>query len=144
MAAPEKRRVLRLLVIRAILLVLQNYYFRVGDDLYQQIKGLPVSRTLSLILAILYIVAWEQAAKRIVFGANPFWPLIWKRYMDDVFVIWPWSKGDLNAFASTINSVWPSVQWELGCQVPLPVFDMCITIESSHVPQSPPPNLTSP
>ena len=39
-------------------------------------------------------------------------PLLWKRFIDDIFVIWPYSQGQLDEFVTYLNSRMPSIKFE--------------------------------
>ena len=38
-------------------------------------------------------------------------PLVWKRYIDDIFMLWQYGKCSLDAFISHLNSVHPSIKF---------------------------------
>ena len=92
-------------IIELLGFCLNNTYFLFQDCFYEQIKGAMIGSLESPIVANIYMEAFENRA--ISTALHP--PRIWKRYVDDTFVIQHQSHKE--EFLRNINSVDPSIQF---------------------------------
>lgn len=79
----------RRFLIALLDIVFQFPIFEFNSKLYRQLFGLFMGDPASPTLAILYLQHYEQRMQ-----VEPFWPLFYKRYIDDVFVITPADQVD--------------------------------------------------
>ena len=89
---------------RTIMFFLHNTYFSFQGQCFEQTKGAAMGSPVSPIAANLHMKAFEHRA--ITTAVNP--PRIWKRYVDDTFVIQ--QQTHIDEFLKHINSVGPSIQ----------------------------------
>ena len=85
----------------------ETTYFGMGSDIYRQ-EGLAMGSSLSLVLADIYLEYFEEMA----LGSTSLKPLMWLRYVDDTFVLWPHQE-DVQKLLDHVNSIWPSIQFTL-------------------------------
>ncbi len=52
----------------------------------------------------------EEIEKKFVYTYK-FQPLLWKRFIDDIFFIWTYSKEELNLFIEHLNSCHPTIKF---------------------------------
>ena len=84
---------------------LWNTYFLFQGQLYEQIKGAAMGSPVSPIVANLYMEYFEH--RTLTLAVNP--PRLWKRYVDDTFVILQQSQKE--EFLQHINSVDSSIKF---------------------------------
>ena len=84
---------------------LNNTYFLFQDVFYEQTKGAAMRSPVSPIVANIYMEAFEN--RSISMALHP--PRIWKRHVDDTFVIQHHSHKE--EFLRNINTVDPSIQF---------------------------------
>ena len=79
-------------------------YFLSQDQFYEQTKGAVMGSPVSPVVANLYMEYFEH--RTLTSAVNP--PRLWKRYVDDTFVMLQQSQKD--EFLQHINSVDPSIK----------------------------------
>ena len=102
---------------------LRNTYFTHRGKFYEQVEGAAMGSPISPIVANLYMENFEMRA--IQSSPNP--PLLWKRFVDDTFVIM--KKAHKEEFLTHINSVDSNFQFtseEPGPEGALPFLDTLI------------------
>ena len=77
---------------------------------YQQIEGLPMGSPLSPIVANLFMESFEQQALQ----SFPYPPRIWRRYVDDTFVVI--DKDHKDAFLEHLNSRHLAIQFTMEAE----------------------------
>ena len=83
---------------RLIKLVLQNNVFRFGNQLYSQIKGTCMGTPMAPNYANLFMAEFEEELLDEYEKKTGQRPLIWWRYIDDIFCIWTGGKESLAKF----------------------------------------------
>ena len=83
---------------RLIMLVLTNNIFRFGDKIYKQIKGTAMGTPMAVNYANLFLDKFETEMLNDFEKQHKLRPLIWLRYVDDVFLIWQHSEESLKKF----------------------------------------------
>ena len=112
---------------------LDQNYFLFNNTIYRQNNGLPMGSPLSPLLAEIYMSHFEDT---ILNSENKFFDPIkfWKRYVDDILVVWSGSVRQLNAFNEKLNSINPKIQFttEIGNKS-IPFLDLRISIINNHL-----------
>ena len=95
------------------------------NHIYKQTEGAAMGSSLSPAIANLFMTYFENKALN---NANRK-PKLWLRYVDDIFVVWPHGKDELQAFLEYINSIHSRIQFtlELEQNNKLPFLDVLIT-----------------
>ena len=86
------------LLRRLILLVLKSNIFRFNDSLYQQIKGTAMGTPMAVNYANLFLNKFETQMLNAYERKTNLRPLIWMRYIDDIFFIWHHDETSLQDF----------------------------------------------
>lgn len=98
-----RRPDLTILSILRTLLTSNDFVFR--KERFLQIKGVAMGSAFGASLANIYLIEWEEK----VLKTSPKVPMLWIRYIDDIFGIWPHSLNDLKLFCTYVNSIYPSI-----------------------------------
>ena len=72
--------------------------FKHNDTIYKQEHGTPMGSPVSVVLAELTM----QKLEKTMFEEAPYQPILWKRYLDDIFAILPTNQ--VEAHLSYLNS----------------------------------------
>jgi len=99
-------------VIKAARHVLANNYFLFEGQCYKQIQGTAMGTPMAPTGANLFMGLFEE---RLL--ADCPWtvsPDRWKRYLDDIFLLWTDSDDDLNSFFTWLNSRHSSIQFTMN------------------------------
>ena len=62
-------------------------------------------------MAVTYAKIFMAAVQREIINRSHFKPLIWKRYIDDVFSLWNINKEEINSFIELANSYHPTIKF---------------------------------
>ena len=115
-------------------LCLRSSFFQFQDKYYEQIEGAAMGSPLSPIVANLFMENLEEEAIR----SAPLQPKLWRRYVDDTFVIWPHGQEELHRFHEHLNSLHSNIHFtmEEEKECTLPFLDVLITRISSSLSTS--------
>ena len=94
-------------IISLLEFTLSNNYFMLNDSVFKQIHGCAMGSPVSPVVANLCMEAIEESA--IAASTTP--PKVWKRYVDDSFVII--KKHSVSKFYDTLNAVDPKISLTL-------------------------------
>jgi len=103
-ALPTKSSLLRLLSLG---LKRNNFQFN-GVD-YLQVSGTAMGNPFAPSFANIFLSEFEQ---KHVYTYNCS-PLLWKRYIDDIFIIWPHGHDELVKFVNHLNSVHATIKFTM-------------------------------
>ena len=84
--------------------VLSNNFFEFTSDTFQQISWTAIGTKFALPYTCIYMDQIEQ--KFLATQINQ--PIIWLRYIDDIFFIWTHGEKELEKFMSSFNSFTPN------------------------------------
>ena len=90
-------------------LCLRSTYFAFQGQIYKQLKGTAMGSPLSPVIANIFMEDFETTA--LVTADHK--PTIWKRYVDDTFVIWPHGKEKLDTFLQHINTLHDNITFTI-------------------------------
>ena len=74
--------------------VLKNNYFQFSDKVYQQISGTAIGTKFASPYACTFM---DQVESKFL-QTQKFQPLVWFRYIDDIFLIWTHDENSLKNF----------------------------------------------
>ena len=103
---------------------MKSTYFTFIGKYYEQVEGAAIGSSISPIVANLFMQSFEVRALQ----SSPNPPLLWKRFVDDAFVIM--KKAYREEFLTHLNSVDKNIQFtaeEPGQEGSLPFLDILIT-----------------
>ena len=81
-----------------ISLVLKSNAFRYGDIIYRQLMGTAMGTPMAPNYANLFMAKFEEDMITSYHSSTGFKPLVWYRYIDDIFLIWTHGNDELEKF----------------------------------------------
>ena len=90
-----------------LLFVLSHNYFRFGHQIYHQVDGVAMGNNLAPPFAILFMHTVEAR----LLQDSPLVPLLYKRYIDDILLLWTHGRESLMRFVQHFNSAHPSINF---------------------------------
>ena len=94
-------------IIKLLELVLTNNHFEFNGEFYHQLSGTAMGTKLAPSYANLFMTKFED---KYVY-TYPLQPQLWKRFIDDIFVIWPHGMKSLIKFIEHLNTVNPTIKF---------------------------------
>ena len=88
-------------------IVLKNNIFEFDGTVYKQLQGTAMGTKLAPAYANIFMGALELT----ILSHAPLKPSYYKRYIDDIFIIWPHSEADLKIFLQHMNTFHPSIKF---------------------------------
>ena len=87
--------------------VLKNNYFQFSDKVYQQISGTAIGTKFAPPYACIFM---DQVESKFL-QTQKFQPLVWFRYIDDIFFIWTHGEKSLKKFMMEFNNFNPNIKF---------------------------------
>ena len=87
--------------------VLKNNYFQFSDKVYQQISGTAIGTKFAPPYACIFM---DQVKSKFL-QTQKFQPLVWFRYIDDIFFIWTHGEKSLKKFMMEFNNFNPNIKF---------------------------------
>ena len=87
--------------------VLKNNVFKFDDLVFTQLRGVAMGTRLAPALATIYIGELEED----YIQSRLKKPLLWVRYIDDIFTIWTYPLVDFEQFLVNLNQIHPSINF---------------------------------
>lgn len=97
------------LLLELLRLSLTRNDFSFGDRWFLQTSGVAMGKAFGGSFANLYLQEWETNA----LAASPRRPTLWRRYQDDIFMVWDHGEPALQQFVSLLNNADPHIQVDL-------------------------------
>ena len=94
-------------ILDLLKLVLHNMYFEFNNELFLQTGDTAMGTSLAPNYANLFMDRFESKA----LAKQSLKPLIWKRFIDDIFLIWTHGEESLNKFVQYLNSLHPTIKF---------------------------------
>ncbi len=86
-------------------------YFTFKDQLYLQKHGTAMGTKMAPSFANIFIGALEKSL--LSSAPRHLTPLLWKRFIDDIFLIWTHGEESFQTFIKHLNSVHPTIKFEI-------------------------------
>lgn len=99
---PDTKTLINLLEI-----VLKNNTFEFDGKCFIQLQGTAMGTKLAPAYANIFMGKLEQT----ILSSAPLKPSYYKRYIDDILILWPHPEKELNKFISSLNSFHPSIKF---------------------------------
>ena len=95
------------ILLRLLHFILAKTCFKFNDKYYEQISGTTMGTKCAPSYAIIFMGKFEED----FLSRQHIPPLVWWRYIDDIFVIWPHSREELDSFISRLNQVHNTIKF---------------------------------
>lgn len=89
--------------------VLNNNIFQFSGKIYHQVCGIAMGTTMAPALASVVVAYYED----MYLESRQLLPLVWRRYIDDILAVWPYSTGDFLDFFDGLNRVHPNLRFTM-------------------------------
>ena len=86
---------------------MENNVFEHNGDVYLQKQGTAVGTKMAPNYAILFMGDLEEK----ILESSPLKPLVWWRYIDDIFFLWEHGEESLKLFLDHLNQAHPSIKF---------------------------------
>ena len=94
-------------IIELLALVLTNSHFEYNGKYYHQLSGTAMGTKLAPSYANIFMTKFEE---KYVY-TYPLQPKLQKRFIDDIFMIWPHGMDSLLKFIDHLNTVHPTIKF---------------------------------
>ena len=81
-------------ILNLLKIILFGNDFTFNNSMYLQVKCVAMGQRFAPSIANLYLAIWEER----LLSLTNLAPIVWYRYIDDIFGIWDHSMGDFNIF----------------------------------------------
>ncbi|XP_060073403.1 uncharacterized protein LOC132553191 [Ylistrum balloti] len=95
------------IILRMIAIILTNNCFRFDREFFLQIQGTAMGTKMAPNYAIIFMDHLEQRFLSTLMRA----PIVWWRYIDDIFFIWPHTREELTSFLEALNAYHPTIKF---------------------------------
>ncbi|XP_048678038.2 transport and Golgi organization protein 2 homolog isoform X2 [Caretta caretta] len=110
--------------------VLTHNYFTFGDNVYLQISGTAMGTRMAPQYANIFMADLEQR----FLSSRPLKPLLYLRYIDDIFIIWTHGKEALEEFHHDFNNFHPTTNLSLVQSTQeIHFLDTTVLINNGHI-----------
>ena len=119
-------------VIKVVNFVLSNNFFSFEGQLYKQIHGTAMGTPMAPAIANLFMGLLE---KRLLDNSPvPISYEEWKRFIDDVFLLWLHPADKLDEFVEFVNSLHPTIKFTVtSSQTEIPYLDILIKLQDGYL-----------
>ncbi|CAM5123687.1 unnamed protein product [Eretmochelys imbricata] len=110
--------------------VLTHNYFTFGDYVYLQISGTAMGTRMAPQYANIFMADLEQR----FLSSRPLMPLLYLRYIDDIFIIWTHGTEALEEFHHDFNNFHPTINLSLDQSTQeIHFLDTTVLISDGHI-----------
>ena len=112
---------------------LKNNYLQFSDKVHQPISGTAIGTKFAPLYACIFM---DQVEIKFL-QTQKFQPLVWFRYIDDIFFIWTHGKNSLKIFMMEFDNFNPNLKfiYELS-EVRINFLDLNVKFSSGKLPTS--------
>ena len=104
-------------------LILQENSFQFNGKNYLQTHGTAMGTKMAVAFANIFMSAVETR----LISQNPTKPLVWKRYIDDIFSLWDKNKEEIGSFVELANNHHPTIKFTADIsETEITFLDTCI------------------
>ena len=90
-------------LITLLEIVLKSNTFEFNNKCYIQLQGTAMGTRLAPAYANIFMSKLEET----ILSTTPLKPIYYKRFIDDIFILWPHPIADLNKFIFALNNYHP-------------------------------------
>lgn len=117
-------------ILQLLDLILKNNDFVFNNETFLQVLGTAMGKVFSPSLANIYLLEFDEKAM----NGFPIKPLLFFRYLDDVFMIWPGSVAQLKEYELFLNGLIPDIKITLEySNIQISFLDVLIYVEDERL-----------
>lgn len=120
-------------VLESIKIILENNFFKFGEDIYLQNKGTAMGTKCAPVYATLTIgyleenVLYDQVKRNISDITGQYVLENWRRYLDDCYISWPFGLESLREFHNILNNLHPNIEFTINySDTEIPFLDILL------------------
>ena len=99
-------------------LILEENSFKFNEKHFVQTRGIAMGTKMAVAFPVIFMVDLE---KRLLV-ASPLKPLVWKRFINDIFCLWNIPMEEVSTFVNFTNSFHPMIKFTCEMASERPVF----------------------
>ena len=88
-------------------LILKENSFQFNGKHYLQTHGIAMGSKMAVAFAVIFMAHIEKQ----LLASSPHKPIIWKRFIDDIFSVWTINENEINDFVLFANSFHPTIKF---------------------------------
>ena len=116
-------------IMKLLEICLETHFKTIDGKIYTQLDGTPIGKSISGPIADIFMIWFEE---EYIFNTdNEFHPYLkaWKRYRDDIYIVWSGGSEALDCFFWQLNYKHPKIEFTLEREKNgiLPFLDLSIT-----------------
>ena len=111
-------------------LVLKNNYFEFNGEVFQQTSGTAIGSKFAPPYACIFMDKIEKDFLQ----TQKYQPLVWLRYIDDIFFIWNHGEENLKVFMNHFNNFHPNIKFTYDSSKESVIFlDLRVKSDNNHL-----------
>ena len=126
-------------ILNSIQFILENNTFHFDGEFYQQIKGTAMGTKMAPTYSILVMgyfeeILYQKIEEEMDKETGEYIRNTWKRYLDDVFILWTKPREELEKFHKLLNTLNPNIQFTIeysDCSIPF--LDIMVTKRQTNI-----------
>ena len=87
--------------------ILKKNYIQYNNEIYLQTSGTTMGTRCAPNYAIIFMAELEEEFLQ----QQPKRPIIWKRFIDDIFLVWTYTAQELDIFMDKLNNFHPTIKF---------------------------------
>lgn len=91
--------------------IFQTAFATFNNTVYRQVNGITMGTNAAVEMANIYIAYLIEY--NLIFKQKQHLMKLWRRFIDDAFMIWRGTEEQLHDFHALLNSIEPSIQWTI-------------------------------
>ena len=103
----DNKQILSNTLLELAEIVLKNNIFQFDEKTFKQVRGTAIGTKFAPPYAILFMADLQEK----ILSASEKKPMIWWRYIDDIFFIWEHGEESLEKFINKLNSFYPTIKF---------------------------------
>ena len=90
-------------------IILKHNYFELGEKIFHQLLGTAIGTKFAPPYANIFMAGLEEQ----LFREYDITPLVWLRYLDDIFCVWTEGEQKLKEFFEFLNNIHPTIKFTM-------------------------------
>ncbi|XP_070182243.1 uncharacterized protein [Littorina saxatilis] len=119
-------------IVQVVRHILSNNVFTFEEQLYKQEHGTAMGTPMTPTIANLFMGWLEE--RMLETSPVPLHTSSWKRFIDDIFLLWTGTPEELKIFQKHINTFHPTIKFTMASSpVEMPFLDMTLNMQEGYI-----------